>query len=1327
MLTEKEIKRAFAKHGRSETDSVLCSLHIPEELLSSILASSAQKSVSIYQYITEAVLRELVHPRPIKKPKGKKNVNHIEITWRLTFKQFEILQKAAARIGMTAQNFVLASLLTDSAECVRNKTGLRGHQSPPDKTKKSTEPKTKPTEQSYLCNMRIGAADKIAIQKAAAKAGMTFQQFAIEAAERRIRGESPQKLIRRKQLKNFDAVITCRFTDQQRKRIRKAARAERTTITNYLLGAMFGDYQPTSDSSVQAGREQIHQRSAAVRKSYSAEIQTHYYGDENVLSQTPAQKHQQSELNNRRMDRSHKSGRKEQTYLCNMRIGSADKIVIQKAAARKGMTFQQFAIEATERRINGEIPEKRIRRKQLKNFDAVITCRFTDRQRKRVRKAARTEMVSVTDYVLGAIFGDYVVLRQTEDIEQTDAVFPTESASLGENTNSTKQTTTSHEQTSPGISVHDEINETCEEFAKNDTTQSVSRDEPSPSEPTSVDTQPYAVSLPPAKKQLSFQPLATAIRNIFTQNPNSQEKSYPYNIPIGTQDRMRVQKAARKFRMTIQQYIVESVKRKLIGKQPLRIILHKQSGGPDGITCRLTNSQKKRITAAANASNMTFNEYILSALFGDTQKVKRNGTVSQLEPITVAVTAPLNETVPTSEHTVATELAPAHEDVSQINPVEKEKSSAPTERAPSPEKVKTEVRKTGKTLQQFEIEGAKDRICGEQLFNNQKKAHFQTHVQKYCKTDSSILKESEFFESEKGKQTFTCDIWLGSNENARFGAIVNQSGMPIRDILLKRVFQRLIGKPPAERIECGPIILNKGTVIHCSLTKKQQDLISRAASAAGTTVPRYILDAAFGNYTAPRSASSAKDSTRLFSLCISKNEKEQIQRAADFDGISFRQYILRSIKDRLEGLPPRRSILCSMFPDTVTNIIIPKKVITNRWVINAAKKANETLIDYIRFAVFGSYKSRYSEIELEERGGYSKHKEVTPTKTAVPPLYDESSDADDDYDGLVGQYAAKDNLEKEDVGGYRDYAHVDYEETYRHIIKLDDLLEPFINKVRKIKPPQHGEFSKLFDKAEKGDKSAKKRIREMYIRTAVRIAYLTAKQFDLDISDCINEACIGLFNAIDKTKPVQGRPVFRSLGWRIRSNIIRSTLIASGTCIRLPASFADIFPSAYKCLKEKGCLTCPDITDCAKARQSIFAATGCSEDQIEHLIRITALKDLLDPSCENQSETTSDDEENPEIEEEYNFEYPDPNNRPEQDIISQEHIQRLRNALKRLNYREREIIKLRYGLADGYCYTLKEVGHFFRVTRERIRQIEAKAIKKLQQPALSQGLVGCID
>ena len=70
---------------------------------------------------------------------------------------------------------------------------------------------------------------------------------------------------------------------------------------------------------------------------------------------------------------------------------------------------------------------------------------------------------------------------------------------------------------------------------------------------------------------------------------------------------------------------------------------------------------------------------------------------------------------------------------------------------------------------------------------------------------------------------------------------------------------------------------------------------------------------------------------------------------------------------------------------------------------------------------------------------------------------------------------------------------------------------------------------------------------------------------------------------------------------------------------------------------------------------------------------------------------------------------------------------RIRSLLQTLGYREREIINLRYGLGDGYNYTLEEVASIFKVTRERIRQIEDRALRKLQEPSRSAELVGFLD
>jgi RNA polymerase primary sigma factor len=82
---------------------------------------------------------------------------------------------------------------------------------------------------------------------------------------------------------------------------------------------------------------------------------------------------------------------------------------------------------------------------------------------------------------------------------------------------------------------------------------------------------------------------------------------------------------------------------------------------------------------------------------------------------------------------------------------------------------------------------------------------------------------------------------------------------------------------------------------------------------------------------------------------------------------------------------------------------------------------------------------------------------------------------------------------------------------------------------------------------------------------------------------------------------------------------------------------------------------------------------------------------------------------------------------PAENAMQQMLRKKIDQVLRSLTYREREIIKLRYGLGDGYSYTLEETGRIFKVTRERIRQIESKALRKLQHATRSEHLRGFVD
>lgn len=94
----------------------------------------------------------------------------------------------------------------------------------------------------FLVNIRIAAEDKIRLQKAAAKMGQTFQKFAAAALKNRYEGNPPEKTIARKRCNDLDAVITCRMTPAQKRKVKSAAKAEGASLSAYILATVFGQY-----------------------------------------------------------------------------------------------------------------------------------------------------------------------------------------------------------------------------------------------------------------------------------------------------------------------------------------------------------------------------------------------------------------------------------------------------------------------------------------------------------------------------------------------------------------------------------------------------------------------------------------------------------------------------------------------------------------------------------------------------------------------------------------------------------------------------------------------------------------------------------------------------------------------------------------------------------------------------------------------------------------------------------------------------------------------------------------------------------------------------
>ena len=285
-------------------------------------------------------------------------------------------------------------------------------------------------------------------------------------------------------------------------------------------------------------------------------------------------------------------------------------------------------------------------------------------------------------------------------------------------------------------------------------------------------------------------------------------------------------------------------------------------------------------------------------------------------------------------------------------------------------------------------------------------------------------------------------------------------------------------------------------------------------------------------------------------------------------------------------------------------------------------------------------------------------------------------------------------LEEMDIENFEDELNVD-------AMSLDDPVKVYLREIGRVPLLSSNEEVDLAVRIADGDEAAKKRLTEANLRLGVSIAkkYVGRGMYFLDL---IQEGNVGLIKAVDKFDYTKGFKFSTYATWWIRQAITRAIADQART-IRIPVHMVETinrlkkiqtqllhengFEPSEELIAEKMNLPVDRVREIMRvAQEPVSMETPIGPEEDSRLMDFLSDEDALAPDDAALKTITNED---------------------------------INSVLKTLTAREEAVIRLRFGLMDGRCHTLEEVGTEFNVTRERIRQIEAKALRKLRHPVRS--------